>query len=158
MEILPSSVPSDNSTVGCKLHLLVAVDTEDQQPVPLDVLSTSMQLSLLPPSPAAEAGTTSGKGRKAVAARKADAIILSPQGLWDAQQQIEGLEAAAAEAAAAAAKRGCVVWFSTQELTAAGQYTITAEYAESREQLLIGLSKQVGFLRDMVLHLLSCLV
>lgn len=143
LQVLPSSVPA-SSTVGCKLQLLVSLDTEDQQPVSWDILTSSIHLALTPPTVEAVAVTATSKGRKAAAAaRKADVVTLVPAGLWDPQQSIEGLEPAAVEAAAAAAARGCVVWFSSEELLLAGQYTVTAEYVESREQLLLGLSKQV---------------
>jgi hypothetical protein len=146
LELLPGSLPAAGSAAGRQLQLLVAVHTEDAQPLPWDVLSGSLTLSLTPPNrPPAEAGEAAaggkgGKGRSS--SRKADVIQLMPERIWDGDA--DGIEPAVAEAAAAAAQQGCVVCFSTPELTLAGQYTLTAEYVEGRAELLPALPRQVG--------------
>jgi hypothetical protein len=145
LEVLPSSLPTGSAGAGSQLQLLLAVHTEDQQPLPWDVLSGSLTLSLVPPSgPPAEAGeaaagSKAGKGKSG--SRKADIIQLTPERIWDGDA--EGMEPAVAEAAAAAAQQGCVVCFSTPELTLAGLYTLTADYVEGRADLLPAMPKQV---------------
>ena len=74
--------------------------------------------------------------------RKADVIQLTPERVWDGEA--EGVEPAVAEVAAAAAQQGCVVCFSTPELTLAGLYTLTAEYVEGRPELLPAMPKPCG--------------
>jgi hypothetical protein len=146
LEVLPSSLPAAGSTAGSQPQLLVAVHTEDQQPLPWDVLSGSLTLSLAPPnSPPVEtgeaaAGAKAGRGKNS--SRKADVIQLTPERVLDGDA--EGMEPAVPEAAAAAAQQGCVVCFSSPELTLAGLYTLTAEYVEGRAELLPALPKQVG--------------
>lgn len=146
LEVLPGSLPAGSAAAGSQLQLLVAVHTEDQQALPWDVLSSSLVLSLAPPNgPPAEAGeaaagSKAGKGKSS--SRKADVIQLTPERVWDGEA--EGVEPAVAEAAAAAAQQGCVVCFSTPELTLAGLYTLTAEYVEGRPELLPAMPKQVG--------------
>lgn len=141
LEVLPGSLACEESiSVGCRLHVLVAVDTEDQQPVPLEDLSSSIRLKLS--APAAGAAASSSKGRKV--AQKTDVILLDPAGMWDPEHAPDGLSSAAAEAAATNVGRGCIVLFTTEELLMAGQYTVAAEYTEQREQLLMGLPKQVS--------------
>jgi hypothetical protein len=159
LEVLPASLPAaDSNTAGCSSVLLVAVETENQQPVPWEAISTGMTLSLEVPDAAADAaaaagaaGSSRGKGGRSSskASKRPDALILTPECLWADQQQIEGLGAAAAEAAAAAAPAGCVVCFSTPQLTATGSYTVAAEFRETREELLPGLKKEVGFRQGM---------
>lgn len=144
LEVLQCSIPAEDScTAGCTLQLLVAVETENQQQIPWEVLSSGLSLSLTPPSGSEEAAApAAGKKGGRVGGRKADIIQLSPERIWEPQSG--GLEQTAAEAASAAAERGCLVCFSSPELTVAGQYTLTAEYTETRPELLPGLSKQVG--------------
>jgi hypothetical protein len=158
LEVLPSSLPAAGSAAGSQLQLLVAVHTEDQQPLPWDVLSSSLTLSLAPPNgPSAEAGEAAagGKGGKGKSSsRKADVIQLTPERVWDGDA--EGMEPAVAEAAAAAAQQGCVVCFSTPQLTLAGLYTMTAEYVEGRAELLPALPKQVSAAAIFLLHQPIC--
>lgn len=167
LEILPASLPAQGSepAAGCSLLLLVALQTEDQQPLPWEDLCQGLTLSLALPAAggdaaeAAAAGGGRGKGSKAAgraaaAARKAEApLILTPECMFEgAQQQLEGLGQEAAGAAAEAAVQGCVVCFRTPELTAAGMYTLTADYRELRPQLLPGLSKEVCAMAPVAAH------
>jgi hypothetical protein len=151
LEVLPVSLPAaDSNTAGCSSVLLVAVETENQQPTPWEAISTGMTLSLEVPDAAADtaaaagaAGSSRGKGaHSSKASKRPDALLLTPECLW-ADQQIEGLGVAAAEAAAAAAPAGCVVCFRTPQLIAAGSYTVAAEFRETRDELLPGLKKEV---------------
>lgn len=153
LEVLPASLPTE-ATAGCSLLLLVALETQDNQPVPWEDLAQSVTLSLtLPPAAgdaaadAAAAGTSrGGKGSKGGrgGSKKAEVLLLAPEVLFEgADQELEGLTPAAAEAAAAAAAHGCVVCFRTLELAMAGCYTLKAEYRELRPQLLPALSKEV---------------
>eukprot|EP00775_Hariotina_reticulata_P002831 gene2831-3124_t len=165
LEVMPASLPAaGNSTVGRVLQLLVALETENLQPVPWDVISSSLALALAPPFPGSALESTAGaaagggwgskaNGRKGSAKgsapRKADVLSLVPDKLFDAQQvQLDGWAPELLQAAAVAASRGCVVVFNSPELLVAGQYTVTAEYTENRPQLLPGLSKQEQSLRS----------
>jgi hypothetical protein len=160
LEVMPASLPATgNSAVGRVLQLLVALETENLQAVPWDVISSSLTLALAPPDPGAAAelaaaGPTAaaaggkGHGKKAAGkgstTRKADVLALVPDKLFDTQEdQPDGWAPELLQAAGAAAARGCVVMFTSPELLVAGHYTVTAEYTESRPQLLPGLSKQV---------------
>lgn len=151
--VLPESLPAaDSNTAGCSAVLLVAVEAENQQPIPWEAINNGMTLSLEVPDAAAEAaaaaagaaGSSKGKGgRSSKAGKRPEALILTPECLFAEQRQIEGLGPAAAQAAAAAALAGCVVCFRTPQLTAAGSYTVAAEFRETREELLPGLKKEV---------------
>jgi hypothetical protein len=154
MGILPASLPAEDSSTaaGSSLVLLVGVETENQQPVPWGTISSGMTLSLEVPeadaaaSAVAGAGSSKGKGHRASKGSKhPDALVLSPECILAVQelQSVEGLGQAAAEAAAAAAPIGCVVCFRTPQLTAAGSYTVAAEFRETRDELLAGLKKEV---------------
>lgn len=139
--------------------LLVAVESENQQPIPWEAIADGMTLSLEVPDAAAEAaaaaagaaGSSKGKaGRSSKAGKRPEALILTPECLFAKQQQVEGLGSAAAQAAAAAAPAGCVVCFRTPQLTAAGSYTVAAEFRETREELLLGLKKEVRCVEWMI--------
>ncbi|KAF8056436.1 SMCHD1 [Scenedesmus sp. PABB004] len=149
LELLPASLPGEaGGAAGAGLQVLVALDTEDRAPLPWEAVADGLTLCLAPPGGEAGGKAKGGKGG-AGAGRRADAVVLSPERLFDpAADEAAGLGAAVAEAAAAAAPRGCVVVFATPPLTAAGQYTLTAEYAERRPALLPGLSKQELCLRS----------
>lgn len=156
LSVVPASLPAAGSNAaGCSAVLLVAVETENQQGIDWEALSSGLSLSLEVPdaSEAAAAvagvtGSSKGKaGRAGKGSKRPEALVLSPECLLppDDQKQVEGLAPAAAEAAAAAAAAGCVVCFRTPQLTVAGGYTVAAEYRETREQLLAGLTKEVSW-------------
>jgi hypothetical protein len=149
LEVLPACLPADEdgAVAGGSLVLLVALETEDQQPVPWDDLlqSCSLRLTLPLVDEGGAAGGGAGRGKSKAGkggSARAEVQVLPPECLYEGQQ-VEGLAAAAAGAAAGAAARGCVVCFRTPELTAAGGYTVAAEYREGRPQLLPGLGKEV---------------
>lgn len=151
LAVVPESLPADNgSAAGCSLVLLVLVDTENQQPLPWEAIISGVTLSLQVPDAAETAAAAAGAagsskprgGRGNKNSKGPEALVLTPECIFTAQDQIEGLGAAAA-AAAAAAPAGCVVCFRTPQLTAAGCYTVAAEFRETREELLSGLKKEV---------------
>lgn len=153
LAIVPVSLPAaDSNVAGCSAVLLVAVETENQQAIPWDPISTGLTLSLEVPDAAADAaaaagpaGGSKGKGaRSSKGSKRPEALVLTPECLFAAQQEMEGLGSAAAEAAAAAAAAGCVACFRTPQLTTAGTYTVAAEFRETRPELLPGLKKEVG--------------
>lgn len=150
--VMPESLPAaDSSAAGCSLVLLVLVETENQQPLPWEAISSGVTLSLEVPdaaeaaaAAAGAAGSSKGRGgRTSKGIKGPKALVLTPECVFSAQEQIEGLGPAAA-AAAAAAPAGCVVCFRTPQLTAAGCYTVAAEFRETREELLSGLKKEVS--------------
>jgi hypothetical protein len=162
--VLPASFPAEDSgaAAGSSLVLLVGIETENQQPVPWGAISSGMTLSLEVPEAdaaagaAAGAGSSKGKGSRASkGGKRPEALVLSPECMLTVQelQSVEGLGGAAAEAAAAAAPAGCVVCFRTPQLTAAGSYTVAAEFRETRDELMAGLKKEV---RAQLLAVVAC--
>jgi hypothetical protein len=150
--VMPESLPAaDSSAAGCSLVLLVLVETENQQPLPWEAISSGVTLSLEVPDAAeaaavaaVAAGSSKGRGgRGSKGSKGPEALVLTPECVFTAQEQIEGLGEAAA-AAAVAAPTGCVVCFRAPQLTAAGCYTVAAEFRETREELLSGLKKEVS--------------
>lgn len=145
--------------------LLATVETENQQPLPWDALSSGLTLSLELPDAADAAaaaagggagggsskGGKAGRGAKGAASKRTETLVLTPECMFGVPQQTEGLGAAAAEAAGAAAASGCVVCFRTPALTVAGGYTVAAEYRETRDELLAGMKKEVGLNRCCVM-------
>jgi hypothetical protein len=154
LAVVPASLPAaDSAVAGCSAVLLVAVETENQQAIPWDAISTGLTLSLEVPDAAADAAAAAGAaggskskgGRSGKGSKRPEALVLTPECLFAAQQELEGLAPAAAEAAAAAATAGCVACFRTPQLTTAGTYTVAAEFRETRPELLPGLKKEVGY-------------
>lgn len=154
LTILPASLPAaDSNTAGCSAVILVAVATENQQPVPWEAISSGLTLSLEVPDAAAadgaaaatgNASTAKGKAARGKASKRSEVLLLNPECLFTPQEEVEGLGPAAAEAAASAATGGCVVCFRTPQLTTAGSYTAAAEFRETRPELLPGFKKEVS--------------
>jgi hypothetical protein len=132
LQIQPSSLPAnDQAPVGQVFTPTVVVTTEDGAPLPWEVVSSSLSLILTMPS--AGGGSSSTKAK----ARPAEIIPLVPDRL--ASQAAASGDGAEGQQPV----KGCVVCFTTPELTVAGSYTMAAEYREGRDDLLPYLGKQV---------------
>lgn len=156
LEVLPASLPGADgqpALAGAGSQLLVALQIEDGRPLPWEAVTEGLSLRLEPPLQAQQQGSGTvaavpgrGRGGRGGAPRRPDAVVLEPERLWEppGDGEAAGGDDAAAAAAAEAASRGCVAVFAAHDLTAAGSYTVTAEYAETRAELLPGLTKQVS--------------
>jgi hypothetical protein len=132
LEVAAAGLPEEGAPVGAAHTLQVDVATEDGQPLAWDAAAAGFQLRLEPaPDPDAPKGEP-----------RPEPIVLVPD---------EAATRAAVEAAAGAGGEGGgggggggPVCFVTPPLTGAGRYRVTAQFTETRPELLQALPKAVG--------------
>jgi hypothetical protein len=128
------------------MRLQVDVHTEDGAALPWDAAAAGLQLRLVPIRGPDAGGSGSKSG---AAAASAESVVLLPDedatkaAVAAAMASMPGAEVDEAAAAAVAAAARCVC-FVTHPLVVAGRYRVTAEFTETRAELLQALSKAVG--------------
>ncbi|GBF97420.1 hypothetical protein Rsub_09586 [Raphidocelis subcapitata] len=125
LEVAAAGLPQAGAVVGAAHAIAVEVRTEDGGPLPWDAAAAGLQLRLEP------AGGEGGGG----GAPRAEAAVLLPD------------EDATRAAAGSGASSGAVC-FVTPELVAAGRYRLTAQYTETRPELLGALPKADRLVRS----------
>jgi hypothetical protein len=132
LQLHPPALPDDHgATVGCITTITVEYSTEDGKPLPWEVASGNIAVLLGLPSPDGQEAATAAGGKKGAGGGNSNLVVLAPDR--------EASQAAASSDGASA----CKVCFTTPELTVAGNYTLTAEYTETRAEMVTALTQQV---------------
>ncbi len=109
----PDSLPDDALQAGSSFPIIVKVQTEDGQPLTLEVALESLSLRLTPPN-----GNT------------ADVVTLQPSAAVESGDIVNEGNA------------WCAFSFESGDLRSAGAYTVTAEHTEQRQELARALMKK----------------
>ena len=134
------------ATVGCSATITVEYITEDGKPLPWEVASSNIAVLLGLPNPDGQEGAAAaGSKRKSAGSGNANLVVLAPD--REASQAAASAGTSTGSDAGGGSGGGagvCKVCFTTPELTLAGTYTLTAEYTETRPEMVAALSQQVS--------------
>jgi len=140
----PALSGGQEATVGCTATITVEYVTEDGKPLPWEVASSNVAVLLGLPNPDGQEGAAAASSkRKSAGGGNANLVVLAPD--REASQAAASAGTSAGSDAGGGSGGGsgvCKVCFTTPELTLAGTYTLTAEYTETRPEMVAALSQQ----------------
>lgn len=123
----PDSLPDEALPAGSSFPITVKVQTEDGQPLPLDIAMECLTLKLTPPN-----------------GNRSDAVTLQPSAVVDTNHMANEDSAWRAFS------------FESGDLTSAGAYTVTAEHTEHRDELARALLKKEISMRSPAISFEVC--
>ena len=123
----PDSLPDEPLQAGSTFPITVKLQTEDSQPLPVDIATESLVLQLTPPS-----------------GNRADIVTLLPSALVEPKDMVDKSSA------------WCAFSFEMGSLTGAGAYTVTAEHTEQRAELARALPKKEITMRSPAISFEVC--
>ena len=123
----PDSLPDDALQAGSSFPIIVKVQTEDGQPLTLEVALDSLSLRLTPPN-----------------GNRADVVTLQPSAAVESGDIVNEGNA------------WCAFSCESGELRSAGAYTVTAEHTEQRQELARALMKKEISMRSPAISFEVC--
>lgn len=123
----PDSLPDDALQAGSSFPIIIKVQTEDGQPLTLEVALESLSLRLTPPN-----------------GNRADVVTLQPSAAVESGDMVNEGNA------------WCAFFFESGELRSAGAYTVTAEHTEQRPELARALMKKEISMRSPAISFEVC--